>query len=117
MFNADKSSKRDTPSPDDVSIVLRSDVIAGNNRPLGGAGEAAKWIPLISLYSGTRLGEIGQLLVPSSAYLLTGQEHGRTIPLAEVRSLSHIRPGRVERSPCQPAVRSLKCATYGFLTC
>ncbi len=37
--------------------------MAGNFRPVGGAGEAAKWIPLIVLYTGARLTEVGQLLV------------------------------------------------------
>ena len=32
-------------------------------RPLGGAGEAARWLPLIALFSAMRLEEIGQLRV------------------------------------------------------
>ena len=32
-------------------------------RPLGGAGEAARWLPLLALYTGARLEEIGQLRV------------------------------------------------------
>ena len=32
-------------------------------RPKGGAGGAAYWIPIIALYTGMRLEEIGQLLV------------------------------------------------------
>ena len=32
-------------------------------RPMGGAGEAAKWLPLLGLFTGARLEELGQLRV------------------------------------------------------
>jgi hypothetical protein len=40
------------------SAVFRDD----GERPQGGAGEAAKWLPLIALFTGARLEEIGQAL-------------------------------------------------------
>jgi len=59
----DKGQTRDTFSLDDIAIILNSSAVAGNFRPVGGAGEAAKWVPLIALYTGARLTEVGQLLL------------------------------------------------------
>ena len=47
----------------DLSIIFKSSVFSNGHRPVGGAGEAAFWFPLIALYTGARLEEIGQLLV------------------------------------------------------
>ena len=38
-------------------------VFASGARPLGGAGQAAYWLPVIALYSGARRNEIAQLRV------------------------------------------------------
>jgi integrase len=38
-------------------------VFTAGERPVAGAGEAAYWLPLIALYTGARLTEIGQLRV------------------------------------------------------
>jgi len=48
-------------TPQDLERIFSSPVYAHGLRPLGGAGEAAYWLPLIALYSGMRLEEIGQL--------------------------------------------------------
>jgi integrase len=45
----------------DLDLVFQSPVFTKGQRPLGGAGEAAYWIPLIALMTGMRLEEIGQL--------------------------------------------------------
>jgi integrase len=45
----------------DLSAIFQSPVFTQGVRPLGGAGEAAFWIPLIALMTGMRLEEIGQL--------------------------------------------------------
>ena len=47
----------------DLDKIFSSDVYTNQLRPKGGAGEAAYWIPIIALYTGMRLEEIGQLLV------------------------------------------------------
>ena len=47
-------------SNEDLHTFFRSEVYTGF-RPLGGGGEAAYWIPLLSLYSGARLEELAQL--------------------------------------------------------
>lgn len=47
----------------DLKLIFTSEVFTLGQRPRGGKGEAAFWIPLIALWSGARLEEIGQLLV------------------------------------------------------
>ena len=46
---------------DDINKIFGSPVYQAQFRPLGGAGEAAYWLPLIALMTGMRLEEIGQL--------------------------------------------------------
>ena len=48
---------------DDLRVIFNSAVFRTGDRPLGGGGEAAKWLPLIGLLSGAREEEIGQALV------------------------------------------------------
>ncbi len=47
----------------DLSRIFSSDIYTEQLRPKGGCGEASYWIPVIGLYTGMRLEEIGQLLV------------------------------------------------------
>jgi len=47
----------------DLDKIFSSEVYTNQLRPKGGAGEAAYWMPIIALYTGMRLEEIGQLLV------------------------------------------------------
>lgn len=54
-------------SIDDLELIFASPVYTANHRPKGGAGEAAYWLPLLALWTGARLGEIGQLLVDDIA--------------------------------------------------
>lgn len=48
-------------TPLELQSIFSSPVYTQGHRPQGGAGEAAYWLPLIALYSGMRLEEIGQL--------------------------------------------------------
>ncbi|MBU3712670.1 MAG: hypothetical protein FGM21_12885 [Limnohabitans sp.] len=48
-------------TPQELEAIFSSPVYKLGQRPRGGAGEAAYWLPLIALYSGMRLEEIGQL--------------------------------------------------------
>lgn len=50
-------------SIDDLNAIFRLPVFLNGERPKGGAGEAAKWLPLLALYTGARLEELGQLRV------------------------------------------------------
>ena len=60
-----KPSRRDKPrlsfTPEDLKLIFESRVFTQGHRPIGGAGDAAVWIPLIGLMTGMRLEEIGQL--------------------------------------------------------
>jgi len=47
----------------DLDKIFSSDIYTKQSRPRGGAGEAGYWIPIIALFTGMRLEEIGQLLV------------------------------------------------------
>ena len=47
----------------DLYKIFSSDMYSKQSRPKGGCGEAAYWIPVIGLYAGMRLEEIGQLSI------------------------------------------------------
>lgn len=50
------------PFPLDVlNTVFSSPVYTASDRPLGGGSEAAYWLPLLGLFTGARLEELGQL--------------------------------------------------------
>ena len=59
------TSEEDRPPYDveDLKAIFSMPIFTMGERPVGGAGEAARWLPLIALWSGARLNEIGQLLV------------------------------------------------------
>jgi integrase len=46
---------------DALAAVFSSPVYANDLRPKAGGGEAAYWLPLLGLYTGARLNELGQL--------------------------------------------------------
>jgi len=48
---------------DDLTKLFGSPIFTADERPKGGAGEAAKWLPLLGLFTGARLEELGQSLV------------------------------------------------------
>lgn len=48
-------------STDDLKTIFNSPVFTEGFRPLGGGGEAAKWLPLLALFTGARLEELGRL--------------------------------------------------------
>lgn len=47
---------------DDLKIIFGSPIYTAGERPAAGCGEAAYWLPLLGLYTGARLEELGQLL-------------------------------------------------------
>lgn len=53
--------KRQPFGADDLNAIFAGPVHADRERPLGGRGEAAYWLPLLALFSGARLEEIAQL--------------------------------------------------------
>lgn len=48
-------------SADDLKAIFTTEVYTENARPSGGRGEAAYWLPLLALWTGARLEELGQL--------------------------------------------------------
>lgn len=50
-------------SRESLHALFHSEVYTHGKRPQGGAGEAAYWLPLLGLWTGARLDELGQLEV------------------------------------------------------
>ena len=48
---------------DDLNRIFASPVYTKGDRPKAGAGDAAFWLPLLGLFTGARLEELGQALV------------------------------------------------------
>jgi integrase len=48
---------------DEIRKLFASPIYARNERPRGGAGECSYWLPILSLYTGARQGELAQLNV------------------------------------------------------
>lgn len=60
----DKNTKSRIPfSKDELETIFNSSIYTHGERPRAGAGEAAFWIPLLALWTGARLEELGQLHV------------------------------------------------------
>jgi integrase len=47
---------------DDLAKLFGTPIFTANERPRGAGGEAAKWLPLLGLFTGARLEELGQSL-------------------------------------------------------
>jgi len=58
-----KGNKKDISpfSNDDINKIFSTDIYTKQLRPKGGSGEASYWLPVIALYTGMRMNEIGQL--------------------------------------------------------
>jgi integrase len=63
ITNKNKTTARLPLDKDDLGLLFNSKVYSDCYRPKGGSGEASYWLPYLALYTGTRLGELGQLLV------------------------------------------------------
>lgn len=50
-------------SVEDMNAIFRFPIYTKGDRPSGGSGEAAKWLPLLAAFTGARLEELGQLTV------------------------------------------------------
>lgn len=87
-----------------LSALFTSPVFADGERPDAGRGEAAFWLPVLALYSGARLEELGQLRVSD-----VGEEGG--IPFLHLTpDAGRIKSQKERRVPLHPKVRAL-----GFL--
>lgn len=63
LQEGDEDSKRKPFTLEDLRAIFSSPAISGKESLIGGRGEAAKFFPLLALFAGMRLDEIGQLLV------------------------------------------------------
>lgn len=50
-------------SLEELQRIFTSNIYSQSYRPKGGAGEASFWLPLMALFTGARLTELGQLLI------------------------------------------------------
>ena len=55
----ERRSKRRPWEPEELSVLFGSPIYLLGERPAGGKGEAAYWLPLLALFSGARLNEVG----------------------------------------------------------
>jgi integrase len=60
---ADDEQNRLPYDDNDLMLIFNSPVFRSGERPRAGGGEAARWLPLLALFCGARLEEIGQALV------------------------------------------------------
>lgn len=84
----------------DLAAICGTGVYQRGERPVGGGGEAAFWLPLLALLSGARQGELAQLRLADLAedretgvlHLDIGTEGGRTIKTASSRRKVPVHP-------------------------
>ncbi|CDZ41607.1 Lambda integrase-like/DNA breaking-rejoining enzyme, catalytic CorE [Neorhizobium galegae bv. officinalis] len=81
------TTRREPFSDEELSALFSTGVFTDQERPAGGSGEAAYWLPLIALLSGARLSEISQLRIRDLKrnsetgiwFIDIGNEGGRSI--------------------------------------
>ncbi len=61
--DAREAEEREAFDDIDLAAIFGTGVFSRGERPVGGGGEAAYWLPLIALLSGARQGEMAQLRV------------------------------------------------------
>ena len=54
-------SQRQPWEPEELSLLFASPIYLSGERPAGGKGEAAYWLPLLALFSGARVNELAPL--------------------------------------------------------
>lgn len=59
--SGDEEEDRAPFSAEDLRALFTSEIYTRGARPIGGSGEASFWLPLLSLWTGARLDELGQL--------------------------------------------------------
>jgi len=102
-----KGPKPRTPySTNDLNALFNSPVYSSGLREEGGKGEAAYWLPLVALFTGARLEEIGQLRVVDVC-----EERG--IPYLFLRpEAGSIKTGKERRVPVHPTLVDLGLLQY-----
>ena len=95
-------SKRRPWEPEELSLLFGSSIYRLGERPLGGKGEAAYWLPLLALFSDARLNELAPMCAndvkpnPSSGVhfmtVVEDDEIGRTVKTENSVRAVHIHP-------------------------
>lgn len=106
--------KNDEPSRipfniEDLKLIFGTPVFTEGERPKGGGGEAAKWLPLLALYTGARLEELGGLRLDD-----IGEEQG--VPYIFIRAAGERRRLKTRSSrrkvPLHPQLERLGFLDY-----
>jgi integrase len=89
MRLTEERSNRQPWEPEELSLLFGSPIYLQGERPLGGKGEAAYWLPLLALFSGARLNELAPIcaddvkLDPASGVnfvtVIEDEEAGRSV--------------------------------------
>jgi integrase len=61
MRLSEERSNRQPWEPEELSLLFGSPIYLQAERPLGGKGEAAFWLPLLAIFSGARLNELAPM--------------------------------------------------------
>jgi integrase len=84
---------------DDLKRLFSSSIYTDGRRPAAGGGEAAYWVPLVALYMGCRLEEIGQALMSDVVTLgdivcldINDRSDGKSVKAASSRRTIPVHP-------------------------
>lgn len=89
-------------SSTDIAQIFASPLFVAGERPQGGGGEAAVWLPLIGAYTGARLEELAQLRPHD---LFHDREHGWFISILDLDGEQHLKTESSRRRvPVHPAL-------------
>lgn len=94
-----KRERRLPYSDEDLKLIFSSAIYTERARPKAGGGEAACWLPLMALYMGPRLEEMGQALVSDVAMAgnvlclsINDEAEGKSVKTASSRRTVPIHP-------------------------
>jgi integrase len=72
-------SQREPWQPEELSLLFGSPIYLLGERPAGGKGEAAYWLPLLALFSGARLNELAPMCVDDIKHDAASDVHFMTV--------------------------------------
>jgi integrase len=95
-----EAESREPFTAGDLTAIFSTGIYTRQERPKGGGGEAAYWLPLIALFTGARQGEIAQLRIgdlrqdreTGTWFFDISTEGGRTIKTASSRRKVPLHP-------------------------
>lgn len=97
-----KAVERLEYSIEDIAKIFGSPLFVDGERPRGGGGEAAVWLPLIGAYTGARLEEIAQL---RPADLFHDKDYGWCFSILDLDDNQHLKTESSRRRiPVHPAL-------------